>query len=367
MRRKVLLVTLWGNKNFGNRLQALALKKMIEKLGYDVTCAAYKSDTIKKTIIKIPKALLGLWGITKYRNTYLSQCRVHAIKKGKKLYYPQTRTITHYKTKRRIDPNSFEAAVVGSDQVWHHWGKEDDLPYFYLSFMPPQKRISYAASFGFEEFPQKDLRFHTEGLKGMRYISCREETGCKLVKEITGKQGELVLDPTLCIDRVTWIKYEKAPQYKLPQRYMLVFMLGEKNNYWNAIESYAQKNKLEIIDLFDYKRRDVWTTTIEGFLWIVHHAEYVCTDSFHCIVFSILFGRKFTAFHRQQKGFENMFDRIATLLSITGLQANEYNGTGIQENSFNYVEIRNELEKSIYNSMDWLKTALNNVCKKEID
>lgn len=364
MRRKILLVTIWDYKNFGNRLQALALKKIIENLGYDVTCAIYKKESIKRRSKNAVKKILGHIGLKRFRKAYLHQLRISTIKHENKLYQPITKTIHNYNTHKKINPEDYIAAVTGSDQVWHHWGKMNDLPYFYLSFMPSNKRISYAASFGFECFTDQDLSYHREGLNGMRYISCREETGCELVSKITGMQGKLVLDPTLCVERTTWMNIEKAPRYFVPSKYLLVFILGDQSIYRQTIKKYAQEHQLEIVDLFDYNRESIWTTTIENFLWLVHHAEYICTDSFHCTAFSILFEKKFTVFHRRQKGFEHMFDRIATLLNSTGLQCCEYNNIEIHDCECDYIKVMSKLKVLVQDSTDWLKKSLWDMCNE---
>ena len=302
-------------------------------------------------------------GIAKYRRGYLKQCRIKALKKSRSLYQPETKKITHYKPNGKINPDDYDAAVVGSDQVWHQFGKTKNLPYYYLSFMPPEKRISYAASFGFEEFPEKDLKAHQAGLMGMRFISCREESGCKLVEQITGKPGKLVLDPTLCIDRKIWTTLEEKPQYSLPEHYVLVFFMGRKVTYNYAIEVYAREHNLKIIDLFDPGRKDVWKTTLGGFLWLVHHADCILTDSFHCTVFSIIFEKEFTVFRRRQKGFEDMFSRVSTLLDTIGISDCEYGGDEILDHHTDYAAVKEKLSIQVSNSVDWLHTALVNVCE----
>ena len=53
------------------------------------------------------------------------------------------------------DWSSYDLAIAGSDQIWHKWREDEkELPYYYLQFMPQDKRVAYAASFGFEEFPE---------------------------------------------------------------------------------------------------------------------------------------------------------------------------------------------------------------------
>ena len=365
--QKVLLVTIWDNKNIGNRLQALALKTIIEDMNYCVISAKYDNDDARRRIITWLKQFLGGLGINKYRKAYCMKFRKRAMKSCENLIGLTTKNIRLFNTKGKIKQEDYIAAVTGSDQVWHKWKNTfAELPFFYLSFMPPKKRISYAASFGFEEFPEKDYEQHKIGLEGMRFISCREQSGCELVSQITGKRGELVLDPTLCIDSEIWKDLEEKPQYVEPNHpYILLFMLGKQEAYREAIEKYAKCHKLVIIDLYDRNRIDVWKTTIGGFLWLVHNADMICTDSFHCTVFSILFEKNFQVFCRQGKGFEYMYNRIETLLTLTGLESSQFDGESVKTNNldFGFAKERIEMEKE--RSIRWLKKSLVEVTQQD--
>lgn len=361
MKNDVLYVTLWGYINFGNRLQALALREIIKKIGFNITCARYKKEKKTNGIKEFIRAGLGFSGVYKYKRSYFLKLRELALKKSSHLYEPTTRNICQYQTSAIVDPKNYVAAVTGSDQIWHRWAGPLDLPYFYLEFMPPEKRISYAASFGFEEFPEADKEQHYKGLQGMRFISCREESGCKLVEEATGKPGTLVLDPTLCVERSYWDSLEEKPKYIKERPYLLVYMLGKRDEYYDFIKKYAQLNDFEIIDLHDTNRKDVWKTTIGGFIWLVHHAETICTDSFHCTVFSILYQRPFQVFRRKQKGFEHMFDRIETLLKLAGLESCEFDGKTIKKEDIDYNQVEKKINVEKEKSISWLRNALKEV------
>ena len=352
----VLIVTIWDNKNIGNRLQALAMKRILTSMGYDIKYAVYNKENNVQILRRIVKGIFGFAGLSKYRKIYCNKYRRKVMRDNNKLFYPATSTIRSFNTRDHINPNDYLAAVAGSDQIWHRWSKyEQELPYFYLSFMPENKRISYAASFGFEAFPEKDLEQHKNGLNSMRFISCREDSGCKLVEQMTGKPGTLVLDPTLCVDLEYWKSIEEKPSYINDQQpYLLLFMLGKQDEYRKAVEEYAEKHNLSIVDLYDVSRIDVWRTSIGGFLWLVH-----------CTVFSILYERPFQVFKRQQKGFENMYDRIETLLSLTKLESCHYEGKRVRKVDADYLIAKTKIETEKQKSILWLNNALNVVSNEK--
>lgn len=321
--KKVLLVTLQG-ANIGNRLQNYALQEIIKK-GNNIVYTPYYNvleydSVLKRLKVRIQCALSQI-GFVRYsgiRNT-----RLREIKFSK---FNESYIDNMFKVSFNHVPSEFDYAVTGSDQVWHNWsGDDSELNYFYLKFMPDEKRISYAASFGFEVFPQKDIDKHKEGLMGVRYLSCREEHGRKLIKELVGRDAELTLDPTLLLNKDEWIKIEKNPNYST-DNYILVYFLGEKTDESiSTIKRIAEEKSLRVIDIYDANNLDYYLTTPDEFIWLIHHASYVCTNSYHACVFSILFNKKFLAFHRKGAGMENMFDRIRTLFDIFGIDR-EYHG-----------------------------------------
>lgn len=151
------------------------------------------------------------------------------------------------------DWSEYDYAITGSDQVWHNWsGKNCELEYFYLMFMPPKKRISYAPSFGFFEFPKKDCALHKKGLQEIELLSCREQHGQKLIEEINGKTAPLVSDPTFLLDKSEWREIEKKPSYDVPSKFMLVYFLG------NQTEEYRSYYKRKAQEFFLHYFQVLW-------------------------------------------------------------------------------------------------------------
>lgn len=354
--KKVLLVTLWDYGNFGNRLQAIALKTMIENNGYEVVCVPNKRSVTMKTRIK---TVLAYCGVKRFRYIKFSRIRQRSIYESTKLLLPNcTPEAKYFRFPSSIDCEAFSAAVVGSDQVWHGWSDHQELDFFYLHFISKEKRISYAASFGFDVFPEKDKEKHKSGLENMRFISCREKKGCELVESISSKKATWVLDPTLCIERGFWEGIEKKPKYDIPSDYIFCMMLGSKEAYYPFMKEYAKKNHLAIVDIKDNENLDVWTTSIGELIWLIHNAKYICTDSFHCSVFSIQFEKPLTVFKRKGNGFEHMYSRILTLLESGAMMDCQFDGQMIHDKYIDYQNVKKLLAPQIEVSTQWLKDAL---------
>ncbi len=349
MNKKVLLVTLFDEGNIGNRLQNYALQTKLISYGVEVITLDNYYTTDFSTSFKLKmliKRLLINIGFKKYKIDYeryqsLKNIRLSNINFDTRNLYKVIKMKTD--DAFNSDWTSYDIAVVGSDQVWHKW-KDDlnELPYYYLQFMPKEKRTAYAASFGFAEFPKNDVQQHVKGIMEMNKISCREKSGCRLVKKSTERNAVRVLDPTLLLSVSDWKEIEKQSCsisiINKKYRYVFLYFLGDiTDEYNNYILSIMKKNDINIIlDFFDTSKIKLKERGPAEFIKLINNAEYVFTDSFHCTVFSVLFNKEFTVFRRQQAGFENMFGRIEDLLASKDALEHIYGGTDVEPtNDFN--------------------------------
>lgn len=343
----ILLVTLFDDNNIGNRLQNYALQHILELQDANVSVVdnGYTNyPAIKDKIKIIIKQCLGIIGIEKYRYSFqrfLSEKMKRVA--NKEFDRKNIHNIINLSNTQifNSDWSTFDIAIAGSDQIWHRWGNDKlELPFYYLQFMPKTKRAAYAASFGFEGFPEQDLEQHKKGLQEMEYISCRELSGCKLAEEVVGRDVPRVLDPTLLLSAADWRKIEgQAPEYARTQKnYAFVYFLGEQTEeYKKYIRDVMRDQEIDkIIDFSNYMDKNISECGPAGFLSLIDRAEWIFTDSFHCTVFSVLFDKKFTAFRREQEGFEKMFGRIEDLLASTNKLECIYGGTTrVATNDFN--------------------------------
>ena len=63
-----------------------------------------------------------------------------------------------------------------------------------------------------------------------------------------------------------------------------------------------------------------YSITPSEFVWLIHHAAHVFTDSFHGTVFSLIYEKQATVFERVQEGANRMFGRIRDLVSVLGME-----------------------------------------------
>lgn len=357
--KKILLVTLQGD-NLGNRLQNYALQETLKKLNYEVYTPyteIIEFNSTKKRIKNYIKYILACLNIEKYKPIRIRLGRIKRFKQFDNQYI-DNRIKTNYKEAFKQDWNKYDYAITGSDQVWHKWTDDlYELPFYYLEFVPKEKRTSYAASFGFDKFNDRDKETHIKGLLEMCSISVREESGAKLIKNTINKDVPVVLDPTLLLSKNEWMKIAKEPIEAPKEKYILVYMLGEiTKEYRKKLELLSKERNLKIINIFNQDDYKHYLTTPDEFIWYVNNAEIIFTDSFHACVFSIIFHKNFIPLHRVQEGFKDMFGRIETLLSICGLNEKDLSSSNIK---IEWTPIDKRLNKRIDESKRYLDHALN--------
>lgn len=332
--RKIAILTLYDNSNIGNKLQNYAVQIIFEKLGYICTTITYKEIFKEISWKGWIVYFLGIpQGKAKYKRMLVRRKQVFADFSNR---YLNIEKPIHFRDISKI-VNRFDYFVTGSDQVWHNWtNTKEELAYFFLEFAPEEKRICIAPSFGFEHIPEEFRNNYQKGLQGFRNLSCREISGCKMIFELTGRDAELLIDPTMVLTIDDWNKICVKPKYEVPDKYLLIYFLGGMNpedvNYINKL---AKRQGLKIINIFSLDDEIYYYTSPNEFLYLIKNASYVCTNSFHGCTFSILYNINFLVFNRMDAEGSKMHSRIGTLLSKFGLENYVVKG----KEDFNFASI----------------------------
>lgn len=324
-KKKLAIVTLYGNQNFGNKLQNYASQVYFEKKGFEVDTLDYyenfcRMHTFKNDTHKLAHLLLRCLGFEKERRKREERERKRYM--CIKTFSDQLLNVAQIACSRRLPfdlKKRYDYFVAGSDQIWHCWqGTRRELEYFFLRFADRHQRITMSGSFGFREFPSKYLSLYKEGLEGFDHISCRENDAAELIKKLTGKDATVLLDPTLLIDTDEWEKILRRPSWLEKDGFVLLYVLGKGNvETENFIKNMKSQTNWDLLDVND-EESDIYTSTRpDEFLYCIKNANFVITDSFHASVFSIIFRVPFVVVPRSDVG--GMEDRIDTLLDTFGL------------------------------------------------
>ena len=329
--KKCAIITLFDNNNYGNRLQNYASQIYFRKMGFDVQTIPYvyrKKLCYLNPMYFVKKVLHLMLFFTKYEKERHKRLLTNSYRKEyisgfSNQYLTVMQDAKDYKINKEFS-KKYDYFIVGSDQVWHCWkDNRHELEYFFLRFAEFSQRITIAPSFGFDEFPPKYLETYKEGLEGFEYISVREERGAELVNELTGKEATVLLDPTMLIDTSEWMKILRKPSQYVDDKYILVYVLGGLNNdVKGRIYKLADNLKLQVIEIMDINSDYYSRTRPDDFLYWIHNARLVVTDSFHACVFSILFQKPFVCFKRLD--YLEMGNRLDTLLNKFGIKGRDF-------------------------------------------
>lgn len=298
MMKKIGILTFHRALNYGAVLQCYALQKTVSELGaecevVDYICPKithdykpfrfYKNDPVKS----LAKSCV-MFRRRKKRAEAFRGFVENRIVKSAVSYTPDT--ITQAKDR-------YDLFITGSDQVWSPRCVGFDPAYF-LTFADDSQKYSYAASFAVPTLPEELTEEYQRRLSGFQAFSVREQSGVALIQELTGQQAQIHLDPTLLLSAQDW---EKIAVKKLNVPYILLFQANLPVAMVSFAKRLAKEKGLPIYCINDapHPVKDgihyIVAPTVEEFVGLFRHAEYVVTNSFHGTAFSVIFRRSLFA------------------------------------------------------------------------
>ena len=356
--KKIGIITLFDYLNIGNKLQNYAMQELIRGLG-GRPITIVNGDLLFKANLKTRiKEYIGFYS-AKYKRYYLE-------KKRRKAFYLDTKDIIACTKPIRMQDigsldQDFDAFVVGSDQVWFRWSDVPlEMDFHFLCFTSKNKRICYAPSFGRDSISSDEIKSYEKWLSGFERLSVREQSGVSIVYGITGKEPELLCDPTMILPRERWDNVMIKPRYSVPEKYVLVYFLSQMSEAQRTIiGQYVRNNGCKVINIYCPDSPMYYCTSPREFLYLVRNANYIFTDSFHGTVFSILYHKRFTLFSRNDNG-KRMNNRCVTLLDRFGL-LDCFDKIALQEQNWEKVDvvIKKERTKGISFLKDELERVIN--------
>ncbi|MDF2608757.1 MAG: hypothetical protein K0R92_231 [Lachnospiraceae bacterium] len=360
--KKVGIITIPDYNNYGNRLQNYAVKRVFEKLGYTVETLElndkafpnYKARKWKLWLKKIklfPIVFLFIW----LKEGFYKAQRYKCFEKFTLRYLSVTFTPTYNESIVNNLKNEYSYFVLGSDQIWHPHINSTPTLYF-GEFAKQVQRICFAPSFGVTKISDKYRDIVIKYLVNINKLSVREESGAKIIKEITGRDATVLIDPTMMLNAEEWDEIAQCPKNKPKQKYILGCFLGHMNTeYKEYINEVSLKIGVTIFHIAQINNKEGYVTGPSEFIWYLKNSAIVCTDSFHTVVFAILFNKPFIVFPRltEDNISDGLDSRLDTLLNKFCL-TNRKNGL-VDKNSLftcDYGNVRKTLNherEQVYN------------------
>lgn len=372
---KIALMTWFHYRNYGTALQVVALYNYLVQLGHNVDIIKYIPTNIrKKTIQDFSLSKV----IERHKNKDINYQSYHGKdfcdNKKDELFQKFLDERVNFTDKcgtvtelENLD-SEYDAFVCGSDQIWAPSCFDS---HYFLDFVSNQeKMVAYAPSIGLTRIDDRFVKSQMIDLiKRFNSISVREVTGAETIKSLTGQEAKVVVDPTLLLGDYDWEKLCDT-EVTNPKDYLLVYFLGNNTNHWKSAYKFAKNNNLEvkIIPVFekDLLRDGCVDTTVgpKEFVSLIRNAKYVCTDSFHGSIFSIIFHKQFTAIKRFEEGnpinqnsrLESLFDRLQLSDSLVAFNTSE-----IYNHEINYDKVEKLLSEFKNSSKRYLNESLSRI------
>ncbi len=369
--RIIGILTFHRATNYGALLQAYALQKVIEMIGFEVRVIDYRCRGVGKYFISLDGAsffvrfrrlLYNCYLLVQYPFRYKRR-KVYTAFTEKYLYLSEP---NYY-----LSDEKWSCFVMGSDQVWNICLTGGFDKYFYGDFPVAQgtKKVGYAVSASENLQESMGNPQCLEALHNFDAIGCREKELLEIIKDKVSCPTGLVLDPTLLGGRKIFDELV-TDKYKNVKPYLLVYQMNTSKN----TEVLDLANKLaeergwdvrEIPSILNYKKMltqkgwNQWTTPVE-FVDLYRNAQFVITTSFHGVAFSLIFNKPFYQYSINDK----IDARADDLLKKVGLEDRKIvNVQSYDDNKMmliDWARVNASMKTLREQSMTFLKSNISN-------
>lgn len=362
---KIGILTYHRAENYGALLQAYALRTYLQGLGYEVSFVDYwpnyhenyfkpiSWDRFKMAGIKGKLDCLldmTLWLCPKtMRKKKLQKFIINELGVvGKPLYNEKTKATEH-----------FDVVVYGSDQIWRKQnlgGVGFDDWYFGADNVVADRKIVYAGSMGTVKTTPTDDIYIKQMMKDFCNISVREADLQKYLQSLQ-IPSTLVTDPVFLLTKEQWMNVAAPKSYK-GEKYILFYNLLNKPEDVTFAEKLSKEAGLPIkeinkkLSLKHFGKRYISTASVSEFLRMILDAEFVVSNSFHGVAFSIIFQKQFFAVGMGEKA--NRVKSLLNSIGITERYVEDAHGTFAYMTSIDYNSVAETLNDIVHDSKQYL-------------
>lgn len=365
------LLTFHTAANYGAALQAYAFEKFLTDKGYDCEYINYVNTSRAHEY----SMSWHIWDSLRHGKltsavAYTLGAPFMTLRKRRfDRFYRQ-----YLRKTEKVYSNSKEAAslngqydkfIVGSDQVWNPACNGDDYA-FLLDFVEDgRKKISYSSSFGVASVDEDHREGYKKNLSSFYALAVREGIGCDIIKDLTGRDALVVLDPVMLLTKEQWL--EILPKEKSKERFIFsytnrdsqiadFFRTGYK---LNGRKHYVLSRYTRPQDFASPMTRVKYCMSPQEFVSVIANAELVVSASFHCLAMSIILNKPFIAIITGDKGKD---ERPLNLLRSLGLEDRILNSdTKVSdvEKPIGWDAVNKKIEALKKSSIDYLTRAIN--------
>lgn len=383
MKRKIGLCIAHTGTNYGQLLQAFATQEVIQNCGFETEIIQYISGKKKsirpsyaaavvagKKIIsaisqKIRKSDFEILDDLHQLNIKERICVSNSFRNNRFVNIVRCNGIDELRFKSK----DYFAVLVGSDQVW--------LPdvavsnFYTLRFAAPGvRRISYATSLGVSSYPSYVKKTAGDFWTKIDFLSVREQQGKNIIQSIVDIPVEVVVDPTYLLTKERW--EELIPSEKIVEDgYILCYYLSDSEPIKQYARKFANIKGLRLVSILSnecnsddsqFADEVLVGKSPEDFVNLIRNAEFILTDSFHGLAFSVINQKQFLIFYRKRVDVkESRNSRIDNIVCLWGIEDRLIRDPQKMEfptNDIDYNAVSERVEILKSKSMEFLNRAL---------
>ena len=315
---RIALLNLPIDNNYGGNLQRYALIKVLQDMGHDVEHVQLKSTD--KHSWTIPFRILKRTFVRIFNHNQEIFIERNRKKKIAEILPFYKQYIPH--SSEEYDENNihelchYDAYIVGSDQVWRKKISKNNLPLLFLNFISDRNivKLAYSVSFGCDvnELNKSEINLLGELYSRFTAVSVREFSGIDLIKSYGWELPKPIqlLDPTflLSIDNYKCIIDNNRTSKSKGE--LFCYLLDPSSEKYDKVRQISSSKGF--VPFFCTLNDRI---SIEQWLKSFYDAKYVITDSYHGMVFSIIFNKPFYLFRNEKRG-NSRFDTLFNLFKI---------------------------------------------------
>jgi hypothetical protein len=366
---KIGIMTLWqSNGNFGQLLQHYALQRYLSDMGHEPYLIRYdpKKDIYKTSFYsRLKKYLLNPSSLIQFISSKQMDLKIKFEQyKDKKKFddfrvkYIQISDKIYYSCDELANsPPGADVYISGSDTVWWFLATTDSFEHikrlckaYFLDFGNANIiRMAYAPSVLSIMIKKNIMEKIPILLKNFNYISAREKNTVNILRQCGISNVEVAPDPSILLDVDIYRNlYHENINKEVKANYCLLYKINVSDTLkLSALYKWAKNKNLQVIYV-DHGQNDLYKkyhATIYDWLYLMDNAKYVITNSFHGIVFAIIFQKQFAAF-RLTGRFKDANVRIESFFEL--LKINRYiinNDLRVLDNPIDWDNISEKLNK----------------------
>ncbi len=364
--KKALTITCHNVYNHGATLQQYALLEYLKDQGYESKSINYKPPYLSNHF--------KLWHVPEKfnKNIFLKAAYLGLKLPGRLVDLKRKKNFDAFESQHldilpklfvtnedlKKDVPEADIYICGSDQIWNSFFENGKDPAFYLNFVPDNKlKISYAASFAIDELEEEVKPLVQKNVERLQAVSVRETSGLTILKGLGIHDAVQVLDPVFLISAKRW---KDKFVFPINEKYIFVYDCDSNEQIKKIAETAAKEHNLKIFTVdknINYADKNYFHEAPDYFLSLIYNSQFVLTNSFHALSFSLIFNKKHFVFNRTEKINTRMRD-LMQLAGVSELLLARDEFRNINDVEIDFDKVNEKISQEIIKSKAFLLNAL---------